>query len=206
MFPTKEKRERSLGTRLFLKAYRCNSPKCAVTRNPSRPGPHGKSFRRSGSEFSRQLTEKQKIQFSYGMREAQMRQVFLRAFKSKGITGEVMLRILESRLDNVVFRLGFAPSRSVAKQLVNHGHIFINKKRVTIPSYIVKIGDTISIRPGSAGKGAMRDIHETIKKYDAPVWLALDKEKLEGTMLAVPDVSGLQFDIHLVVDFYSKTV
>ena len=206
MFPTKEKRERSLGTRLFLKAYRCNSPKCALTRNPARPGTHGKSFRRAGSEFARQLIEKQKIQFSYGMREAQMRNVFLKALKSKGVTGEAILRALESRLDNMVYRLGFAPSRSVARQLVGHGHIFVNGKRVSIPSYGAHIGDVISIKPGMSGKGALKDIHDTMKKYEAPAWLTLDKEKLEGTMVAVPDISDALFDIHLVVDFYSKTV
>ncbi len=206
MFPTTEKRERSLGTRLFLKAYRCNSPKCALTRNPTRPGVHGKSFRRGGSEFSRQLTEKQKIQFSYGLREAQMKNVFLRAFRSKGITGEMMVRMLESRLDNIVFRLGFAPSRSVARQLVSHGHILVNGKRVSIPSYGVKINDAISLRSGTSGKGALKDIAETIKKYEPAAWLLLDREKLEGKMITQPDVTGAPFDIRLVVDFYSKTV
>jgi small subunit ribosomal protein S4 len=206
MFPTKEKRERSLGTRLFLKPYRCNSPKCAVTRNPQRPGPHGKTFRRAGSEFSRQLLEKQKLQFSYGMRERQMRNVFLKALRTKEVTGTTMLKALELRLDNAVFRLGFALSRSVARQLVGHGHIFVNKKRVSIPSYLVCVGDVISLRPGIAGKGPLRDIHESIKKYDPPAWLSLEKEKLEGIVVAAPDVSGLPFEIHLVVDFYSKTV
>jgi len=206
MFPTKEKRERSLGTRLFLKPHRCNSPKCALSRNPQKPGPHGSSFRRAGSEFSQQLKEKQKLQFSYGMRERQMRNVFLKALKMHGVTGTAMVRALESRLDNVVFRLGFAPSRSVARQLVGHGHIFVNKKRVSIPSYAVKMGDSISLKPGIAGKGQLKDVHETIKKYDAPAWLTLDKEKLEGRISGLPDVSGMSFDIHLVVDFYSKTV
>lgn len=206
MFPTKEKRERSLGARLFLKPHRCNSPKCALTRNPQRPGPHGGSFRRAGSEFARQLLEKQKMQFSYGLRERQMKNVFLKALRTKEVTGITMLKMLESRLDNVVFRLGIAPSRSVARQLVGHGHILVNGKRVSIPSYSVKVGQVISVRPVAIGKGALKDVLENIKKYDAPAWLELDKEKLQGKMIAPPDVSDALFNVHLVVDFYSKTV
>ena len=163
-------------------------------------------FRRAGSEFSRQLLEKQKLQFSYGLRERQMRNVFLKSLKAKGVTGTAMLAALESRLDNVVFRLGVTPSRSVARQIVNHGHVLVNGKRVSIPAYEVRKGDVISPRPGTVGKGALRDIRETIAKYEAPVWLSLDKEKLQGTVLGLPDVSSVPFDIHLVVDFYSKTV
>ena len=185
MFNTKEKQERSLGTKLFLKAARCNSPKCVSVRRPQRPGLHGKSYK-TLSEFGQQLKEKQKIRFTYGIREAQMELVFKKAAKNPGVTGEMIISILERRLDNVVYRLGIAPSRSVGRQLVGHGHILVNGHKVTIPSYQVRVGDTITIRPQSNEHPLLKDLGERLEKYEPPVWLALDAAKLEGKVLSAP--------------------
>src|SRR3989344_532241 len=144
MRPIKEKKERSLGVKLFLKADRCNSPKCVTVRRPQRPGLHGNAYRRQSSEFGQQLKEKQKIKFLYGIRERQFQNIFNSAAKNPGVTGEMIMKLLEKRLDNVVYRLGLAPSRSVARQLVGHGHVLVNNRRVTIPSCQVKVNDLIS--------------------------------------------------------------
>lgn len=204
MFNTKEKKERALGTKLFLKAGRCNSPKCVTIRRPYRPGLHGKSRRRGLSEFGQQLNEKQKIRFSYGLRESQLKKTFLLASRNPGVTGEVMLELLERRLDNVVFRLGLALSRSIARQLVNHGHIMVNDKKVTIPSYCVRIGDKISIRLQSKDNPVFSGLSASLKKYEPPVWLNIDKEKFEGKVMGKPKEFKLPFDINMVVDYYSK--
>lgn len=204
MFDTKEKKERSLGVKLFLKAHRCNSAKCATVRQQTRPGVHGASRRGAKSEFGQQLNEKQKIRFTYGLREAQMRKVFETASKNVGVTGNMIIQILESRLDNVIFRSGFAPSRSVARQLISHGHIMVNNKKVTIPSYSVKIGEKISVRPGSKDHPEFKNLPESLKKYNPPVWLSLDPEKIESKIIAKPADSDFPFDVNMVVDFYSK--
>lgn len=203
MFDTTEKRERSLGTKLFLKADRCNSAKCATTRRPQRPGLHGKSYK-SLSEFGTQLKEKQKIRFTYGIREGQMERIVKEATKNTGMTGPLIISILESRLDNAVYRLGFALSRSVARQLVGHGHILVNGKKTDIPSYRVRVGDVLSIRPQSKDHIVFRDLAERLKKYEAPVWMALDVDKLEGKILSAPKDFDIPFDVNLVVDYYSK--
>ena len=120
------------------------------------------------------------------------------------MTGQMIMTMLESRLDNVVFRLGFALSRSVARQLVSHGHIVVNRGRVTFPSYSVRVGDIISIRKESKDHPVLKDLSERLKKYEAPVWLGLDKEKIEGRVLSAPKDFEIPFDVHLVVDYYSK--
>ncbi|MDD5431304.1 MAG: 30S ribosomal protein S4 [Candidatus Pacebacteria bacterium] len=204
MFNTREKKERSLGVKLFLKASRCNSPKCATIRRPQPPGAHGKARRRGMSEYGQQLKEKQKIRYSYGLRESQMKRIFTEASRNPGVTGETILQLLERRLDNVVFRLGLALSRSVARQLVGHGHIMVNGRRVTIPSFCVKIGDKISIRPQSKENLIFKDLGATMKKYQAPAWLKLDNEKYEGEVVALPKEFEDSFDVNMVVDFYSK--
>ncbi len=206
MFNTREKKERSLGVNLFLKATRCNSPKCVLSRNPHPPGMHGKAVRgkRSMSEFGTQLREKQKIKAVYGIRESAMKKVFQTATKSQGITGAMMWMLLERRLDNVVYRLGFAPSRSVGRQLVGHGHIMVNGRRTDIPSYLVKVGDKITIRKESKDYQIVKDLGEKLKKYEAPVWLKLDNEKIEGVVAAMPKDVDMPFDANMVVDYYSK--
>lgn len=204
MFNTKEKTERKLGTKLFLKAHRCNSPKCVMARRPNRPGINGQARRRAISEFGQQLMEKQKIKAVYGLRETQMRNVFKSASKNPGVTGDMIVQLLERRLDNAVFRLGFAPSRSVARQLVGHGHILVNNRKVSIPSFLVKVGDKISIRPQSKNNGSLKDLLENIKKFNAPIWFRLDADKAEGEVVSLPKDSEISFDVNMVVDFYSK--
>ncbi len=203
MFDTREKKERSVGVKLFLKGDRCNSAKCAMIRHPNRPGAHGKR-RVSLSEFGQQLKEKQKIKFSYGLRETQMKNIFAKAAKNPGITGNIILQILERRLDNTVFRMGFAPSRSVARQLISHGHIVVNGRKITIPSYAVAVGNKISVRPQSKDHPALKNLAENLKKYEPPVWLSVDKEKLEGTVVTLPKDQESLFDVNMVVDYYSK--
>ncbi len=203
MFNTQEKKERALGTKLFLKAHRCNSPKCATIRRPSRPGLHGKA-RHTTSEFGQQLNEKQKIKVSYGIRESQMRRIFSVASKNPGVTGTMMVQMLERRLDNVLYRMGFAESRSIGRQLAGHGHIMVNGRKVTIPSYLVKVGDVISIRPESKNSPQFKDLAERLKKYDAPVWVSVDPDKLEGKLVSLPKDFEVPFDVNLVVDYYSK--
>jgi len=202
MFDTREKKERSLGTKLFLKGHRCTSAKCAHTRRSSRPGQHGKR-RRSVSEFGEQLMEKQKIRFSYGLRESQLKKIFAKASKHRGVTGDMILQLLERRLDNAVFRLGFAPSRSVGRQLVSHGHITVNGRKVTIPSFQVSVGDAIGIRSYSKDHPHFKDIDAALKKA-APVWLNVDLEKKEGKVVALPKDFESLFDVNMVVDYYAK--
>ncbi|MBI2405998.1 MAG: 30S ribosomal protein S4 [Candidatus Harrisonbacteria bacterium] len=204
MFNTKEKRERALGIKLFLKPHRCSSPKCATIRKPQPPGMHVKGRRGSVSEFGTQLREKQKIKAMYGLREAAMRRIFSAAAKAAGATGEGVMALLERRLDNVVYRLGLALSRSVARQLVGHGHIIVNGKRVKTPSFLVRPGDTIAIRAASKDHPVFKELSEQLKTYEAPVWLTLDKTTLIGKVKAAPKDVDTQFDTNLVVDYYSK--
>lgn len=173
-----------------------------------RPGVHGKARRRARSEFGNQLSEKQKIKFSYGLRERQFRRAFVAAAQNPGVTAEMFMRFLERRLDNVVYRLGFAPSRSVARQLVGHGHLLVNGRRVTIPSYEVKIGDVVSIRPQSSSHPLFKDLAAILKKRenDVPPWLKVDVEKIEGKIVAPPKDFEVPFNLALVVDYYSKIV
>ncbi len=200
----KEKLERSLGTKLFLKGTRCNSPKCAMIRRPYRPGMHGKKRRRALSEFGQQLLEKQRIRVSYGLNESQMRRIFKKALAKTSATGETVINALERRLDNTVFRLGLALSRITARQYISHGHFLVNGRKVNIPSYQVKTGDVISIKPTSKTLLIFKDLPNIIKKYNPPDWLELDVEKLEGRIKNLPHDVEIDFDINLVVDYYSK--
>ncbi|MBI5401227.1 30S ribosomal protein S4 [Candidatus Wolfebacteria bacterium] len=204
MIGAKEKKERALGTKLFLKAYRSATPKSAMVRKPYRPGAHGKSRRRALSEFGQQLLEKQKIMVSYGLREAQMRKMFKEALGKKEAVSDAIVNLLERRLDNVVYRLGFAPSRIMARQFVSHGHILVNGRKVTIPSYRVKIGDIVVVKPASLLRLIFKDLAANIKKYEVPNWLNVDKEKLEGKIKSLPRDIEIPFDISLVVDYYSR--
>ena len=199
----KEKKERALGEKLFLKGERCLSPKCAVVRRPYRPGAHGRDRRRALSEFGQQLQEKQKIRLTYGLKEAQFRRFFKGALK-KGGESNIILEKLERRLDNVIFRLGFAVSRSIARQTVSHSHILVNNKIVNIPSYEVKIGDIITIKPTSKNLPLFKELSAQLKKYEPPSWLALDKEKLEAKVVSLPSNIQTPFNINLVVEYYSR--
>lgn len=206
LIAAKEKKERALGVKLFLKAYRCNSTKCAMIKKPYRPGAHGKSTRRRGtmSELGMQWRENQKIKLTYGLNDSQMLNLVKDALRNPEATGDKMIELLESRLDNAVYRLGFAPSRIVARQLINHGHIVVNGRKTTSPSYKVKAGDVITIRKQSVNLKALAELPALLKKYEPPLWLVLEPDKLEGKIVSAPKNIEVPFDLNLVVDYYSK--
>ncbi|MGC9968658.1 MAG: 30S ribosomal protein S4 [Minisyncoccia bacterium] len=205
MMGPKEKKERGLGVRLGLKGDRGMSPKSAFLRKPYRPGVHGPRSRpRSLSEFGLQIREKRKFKLTYGVDERGLKRLFGMAVAAKGVSGAKMLEFLESRLDNVVYRLGFAPTRLAARQLVAHGHITVNKKKVRSPGFMVRKGDVVGVREGSEMKGAFRERKELLKKYDPPAWLLLHPEKMEGTVLSPPSAPDIPFEINLLVESFSK--
>lgn len=200
---------RRVGEKLFLKGERCFTPKCAIVKRAYAPGVRGRaraSFKRSVSEYGQQLVKKQSIKKIYGVLERQLKRYFREASLQKGDTRENLMRKLEMRFDNVIFRLGWAKSRPAARQLVNHGQILINNRRVTIPSYGLKVGDTISLKEKAKKSKLMETLVVTLKKYETPSWLALDKEKLEGRVLRQPgpDDLGDLAPIGLIVEFYSR--
>ncbi len=193
------------GTKLYLKGDRCYSDKCAIARRPAAPGQHGQS-RKKVSEYGLQLREKQKAKRTYGVMEKQFRNYFKKAEKMRGITGENLLQMLERRLDNVVYRLGFASSRAQARQFVRHGHITVDGKRVDIPSYLVNAGQTIAVAQKSIDKMEyFKGIREEGEKT-VPEWLQVDFEKLEGTVSHLPAREDIDTPIeeHLIVELYSK--
>ncbi|HVN26178.1 MAG TPA: 30S ribosomal protein S4 [Candidatus Paceibacterota bacterium] len=205
MVGPKEKRERALGVRLGLKGERSMSPKSATVRKPYRPGVHGPNSRpRALSEFGLQLREKSKFKLSYGVDDKNLRRLFERAQVAKGSTGAKMIELLERRLDNVIFQLGFAPSRLAARQIVVHGHIDVNKKKVKSPGYEVRKGDTISVRAGSLAKAGLNKRKEAMTTHDAPSWLQVDAEKMTGQVLALPTDVNPPFEINLLVESFSK--
>jgi len=191
------------GQKLFLKGERCYSPKCAIERRNYAPGQHGQS-RKKMSDYGTQLREKQKTKRFYGMQETQFRNLFDKASRKKGITGENLLILLESRLDNVVFRLGFASSRKEARQLVTHNHFTVNGKKVNIPSYEVKAGDVIKVKEKSTNSPKFKEVKEM--SITVPSWLTVDVEKLEGKVLNLPTRSEIDTPVaeHLIVELYSK--
>jgi len=193
------------GTKLYLKGDRCYSDKCAIARRPSAPGQHGQA-RKKASEYGLQLREKQKAKRIYGILESQFARYFEIAENMKGITGENLLQLLERRLDNVVYRLGFASSRAQARQLVRHGHIQVNGKRVNIPSYLVSVGEVISVKEKSASSMEhFKALREGTGKTVVP-WLEVDYEKLEGRVAALPTRQDIDLPIqeHLIVELYSR--
>lgn len=196
----KEKKERSLGIKLLLKADRCNSPKCVMVRRPYRPGQHGQARRKTVSDYGRQLAEKQKIQLYFGLNNRQMRTLF------QNHSREEIVGILQHRLDHTVFALGLAKSPRIARQIVSHGHIVVNGRRVTIPSFRVKPKDKIEIRLESRDSKLFKDIREYLKEYQTPVWLSLDKENLKGECVAkAAELSTpFQHDLNLVGQFYAR--
>ena len=191
--------------KLFLKGQKCYSEKCPVEIRNYPPGQHGLSRRTKVSEYGIQLREKQKIKRLYGLLETQFRNYFEKANKAKGITGENLVKILESRLDNVVFRLGFASSRKQARQLIRHRHVIVNNHLVDIPSYILSAGDIIKIKEKSKKLDA---IHSSLKRVKDSTysWLSIDKASLSGTFLQVPDRVDVPLNANeqLVVELYSK--
>lgn len=193
------------GIKLFLKGDRCYSDKCTLNRRSAAPGQHGQG-RRKISEYGLQLREKQKARRIYGVLERQFRRYFELAERQKGITGENLLRLLERRLDNVVFRLGLANSRPEARILVTHGHFLVNGRRVQIPSYLVKVGDEIQVSEKSKQSPKFKEIAEAIVHRTPPAWLELDKEALKGRVLTLPSREDIDVPIeeHLIVELYSK--
>lgn len=189
-----------------LKGDRDLSQKSGFTRRSYPPGMHGQKRRRAKSEYGTQLLEKQKVKWLYGILERQFRRYIQEAEKHTGVTGQMLVRRLEGRLDNVVYRLGLAVSRSAARQLVGHGHITINGRKVTVPSYQVRTQDVIGIRPGSRAKKIFGDTAQRLKPYAPPSWLTLDKENLEGTVTGLPTVeeAAIPADIQKIVEFYSR--
>jgi len=192
--------------KLFLKGTKCFTEKCPVERRAYPPGAHGQSRRQKVSEYGLQLREKQKVRRMYGLMETQFRNTFAKALKQTGRTGETLVKMLERRLDNVVYRLGFAPSRKAARQLVVHGHFIVNSVPVDIPSYLLKPGDTIHVRDKSK---KMEVLHASMKRMkDATMlpWLSLDKAAMVGTFLNVPERADipLNADEQLIVELYSK--
>jgi len=192
--------------KLFLKGTKCFTEKCPVERRGFPPGQHGQSRRTKISEYGVQLREKQKVRRTYGLLETQFRNTFARALKTTGRTGETLVKLLERRLDNVVYRLGFAPSRKAARQLVTHGHFMVNNKPVDIPSYLVRPGDTIQVREKSK---KMEVLHASVKRVKDTAmlpWLTLDKGTMTGTFLHVPERADipLNADEQLIVELYSK--
>lgn len=196
---------RRAGMKLFLKGERCFGPKCAIERRNAPPGDHGQR-RRKQSEYGLQLREKQKARAIYGVLEAQFRKHFEEAERRPGVTGENLLRLLETRLDNVVYRLGFADSRKQARQLVRHGHFFLNGRRTDIPSALVKANDVIEVAPGSRENEYFKMVRERLAKKSVPRWLDLDAAALRGRVLALPGREDIDTSINeqLVVEFYSR--
>ena len=192
------------GSKLFLKGDRCYSGKCSFVKRPTPPGEQTKS-RRKVSEYGLQLREKQKVKRAYGMLESQFEKYYGIAERMKGKTGENLLRLLESRLDNVVFRLGIGESRAQARQLVLHGHILVNGKKVNIPSFQVSEGDEITIRKKSAEMDKFKELRES-EAHPMPSWLTMDNANLTGRVIAVPAREDIDLTIeeHLIVEYYSK--
>ena len=193
------------GQKLFLKGSRCYSDKCSITRRNYAPGQNGQKKSKI-SEYGTQLREKQKTKAFYGVGEKQFRRYFDMASNSKGKTGEVLLQILESRLDNVVYRLGFASSRAQARMLVTHGAFVVNGHKVDIPSYLVKAGDVIAVREIRKDNGAIKIAVEENGSRPVPAWLEKDQEKLSGKVvtLATREDIDLPVEEHLIVELYSK--
>ncbi len=194
------------GEKLFLKGTRCFTEKCAFERRGYAPGEHGKDRRMKETNYGQQLRMKQKTRRIYGVLEAQFRLYFAKAEHQKGVTGANLLLALERRLDNLVFRLGFAPSRSSARQLVRHRHFTVNEKIVDIPSYQVRVGDEIRVRPGSKDLVSIQSSLESSKSREMMSWLSLDSEKLSGRLLEYPTRGNIPTKVseQLIVELYSK--
>lgn len=191
------------GQKLFLKGERCYSAKCAIEKRNYAPGQHGQS-RKKVSEYGLQLREKQKAKRFYGILETQFRNYFDKAAKKKGLPGENLLIMLETRLDNAVFRMGFASSRKEARQLVRHGHFTVNGEKQNIPSFAVKAGDSIKVKEKSASSPKFKEIKDM--SISVPAWITVDVEKLEGKVVAMPRREDIDTPIaeHLIVELYSK--
>lgn len=192
--------------KLFLKGTKCYTEKCPIDRRNYPPGQHGQSRRSKISEYGQQLREKQKVRRIYGILERQFRNYYERSLKQTGRTGDTLVKLLERRLDNVVYRLGFAPSRKAARQLVLHGHFLVNNKAVDVPSYLLNPGDVVQVREKSK---KLELIHSSMKRMKDTAmlpWLSLDKASLTGTFLQIPERADVPLNANeqLIVELYSK--
>jgi len=197
------------GEKLFLKGQRCFTPKCAFERRGFPPGEHGRDSqfrRRRESEYNRQLREKQKTRRVYGVSERQFRRYFRTALQRRGLTGEILLQMLERRLDNVVYRLGYAESRAQARQLVTHGHFNVNDRRTDIPSMIVRPGDNIEVREGSRKRTYFKDLPPIAEARTVPSWLDRDLTSLSGKVINNPERTDVDTTINdqLIIEYYSR--
>ena len=197
------------GEKLFLKGERCFSPKCAVERRAYPPGQHGRmaQWRRSRtSDFGDQLRAKQKARRVYGVLERQFRRYFKQALKARGLTGLTLLQILESRLDNVVYRLGFASSRAQSRQLVSHGHLLVNGRRTNVPSMQIKPGDVIEVREGSQNKTLIKDLFAMAEERSAPDWVTRDIKNMSGGITRLPERAEIDANLNeqRIVEYYSR--
>ena len=193
------------GIKLFLKGSRCETAKCAIEKRANPPGQHGQG-RKKFSEYGTQLREKQKVKRIYGVLEKQFRNYFFAADKKKGITGENLLQKLELRMDNVIYRMGLASSRSTARQLVGHGHFTVNGKKMNIPSYALEQGDTIALNPNKIKKTPVKNAIENIKGKTLPDWLSFDTDSKQGIIQALPTREHVAMPIEeqLIVELYSR--
>jgi len=194
------------GLKLYLKGDRCYSDKCSYERRAFGPGQHGQARFKKLSNYAIQLREKQKVKSMYGMLESQFRLNFQRADLQKGVTGENLLVLLERRLDNTVFRLGFASSRGQARQLVRHKHILVNGRKVDIPSFLVSAGDIVSLKEKSRANAGINDNLEAVARRGVPSWIELDKDNYKATIKALPNREEITMPIQeqLIVELYSK--
>jgi small subunit ribosomal protein S4 len=198
---------RRANEKLFLKGDRCFSPKCAMIRKPYAPGVHGKKYSRTLSEYGRQLAMKQRIKRIYGIMEKQFRKHYEEIENKQGVAGDLLMARLEMRLDNVVYQMGFASSRSLARQLVSHGALQVNGKKVDIPSFYVKINDIISIKESKKSNEYFKNQIGVLKnKKNFPTWVSFDNSKLEGRVVSVPtrEQIGVNVDPELVIEYYSR--
>lgn len=192
--------------KLFLKGERCYGEKCAIERRNVPPGQHGKGRRARLLGYGLQLREKQKVKRMYGVLERQFRRYFEKADRQKGVTGEILLQLLERRLDNVVYRLGFAASRAQGRQLVRHGHFTVNGKRADVPSFSIKPGDLVAVRPSSLKNPSITYAMEEVKGRGIPEWMEVNGEQMTGRLAATPtrDQLNLPIQEQLIVELYSK--
>ena len=193
------------GVKLFLKGSRCNGEKCAISRRDFPPGQHGQA-RKKESNYGTQLREKQKVKRIYGVLERQFKHYFRIAERSKGVTGIMLLQLLERRMDNIIFRMNLANSRSEARQIVQHGFAYVNNKRVDIPSYTAKVGDEISVKTKEARAAKIKETFEALKDRMIPKWLEVDGQNLKAKIVNQPSKEDVGFPIQeqLIVELYSK--
>jgi len=195
------------GMKLFLKGERCHTEKCAIEKRNFAPGQHGKDRRPKIVGYGLQLREKQKARRYYGILEGQFRNLFEKAARAKGVTGEHMLSLLERRLDNVIYRMGLGTSRAQARQIVRHGHIQVNGRKVNIPSFTVKIGDLVEVREGSRENPTILGARDATAHAPSPNWIEVDRETLKGRVISMPrrdELVQIQLNEQLIVELYSK--